>query len=295
MAEGETPKADGDILYGSEANWALGFGDGTDGAFSESSGTTNLTQGTPYQYTSFLLDTSATISASSTSQYPIIIYVQGNCVINGTIDLTGKGATSSYQTETALTASTYDTDSPNWGTKGMSGSTGSGGGSIGGKKGLLFMNYRNNQKSFIMNGLKGGNGASSGNPRSGGGGGSSSDNNGVDGGAGSSGTSATTKGDGGNGGCSIIIIIGGTLTFGASSSIDVSGANGTAASGGDGGGGGGGGSGDIIIIHRGTKTDNGLSTDVTAGSGGAGVGEGGTGGAGGAGNEKIADWATILW
>ena len=66
-AEQEYPKGDGDIAYASEYNDHKGFGDGTDGAFSESSGTTNLIPGQIYQYTSFLLDTSATLSISSNS------------------------------------------------------------------------------------------------------------------------------------------------------------------------------------------------------------------------------------
>ena len=65
-AEQTYPKEGNDPLFNSEVNDFKGFGDGTDGAFSESSGTTNLTQGVVHQYTSFLLDTSATLSASST-------------------------------------------------------------------------------------------------------------------------------------------------------------------------------------------------------------------------------------
>jgi hypothetical protein len=74
------------------------FGNGSDGAFNETSGTTNLTQGQIYQYTSFTLGADHTISAESTSTKPIIILVQGDCTINGTINLSGKGATTSYGT-----------------------------------------------------------------------------------------------------------------------------------------------------------------------------------------------------
>lgn len=275
-AEGVFPKVGNDPIYSSEINRFAGFGDGSDGDFNESSGTTELTQGTIYQYTSFLLDTSATLSASSTSSKPIIIFVQGDVTINGTINLSGKGATSSYGS--ALT----------WGTNGTAGNT-NGTGGAGGKKGQSWMNFLLNQKTFIMNGTMGGGGAGA--DGGGGGGGASVDNDGA---VGETGNSTSASGAaGGAGGCTLYMIIGGTLTFGASSSIDVSGADGDDNA--SGGGGGGGGSGDIIIIHKGTKTDNGVITDVTGGSGGVSSGGGGTGGAGGAGNEKIVSFDTILW
>jgi len=275
-AEQEYPKIDGDVLYASEVNDFKRFGDGTDGAFSESSGTINLTQGTVYQYTSFLLDTSATLSASSTSQYPIIILVQGDVTINGTIDLSGNGATSSY----------HFAGGASIGTVGSSASGDTGG--AGGVRGLPSWNFRGNQKGFIMNGTRGGNAG-----YSGGGGGASSTTNGISGSSGSSGTSS--PGIGGNGGCSILIICGGNLTFGASSVIDVSGVDGTDGTASNDGGGGGGGAGDILIFYHGSKTDNGLSTDVTGGAGGSKVGAGGNGGNGAAGQVKIESFDTILW
>lgn len=285
MANASTPYSDGQVWDAVDANWVAGFGDGTDGAFSETgASTTNLVQGTIYQYTSFNLGSAHTISASSTSDKPIIIYVQGNCTIDGTIDLTGLGATTSYQ------GSTLNTVSPNWGTTGTSGND-QAGTTSGGFKGLGFMNFQLNQNSFIMNGLKGGFGGTT--DGSGGAGGSSAATDGSDGSGGSG--SGGTAGIGGDGGCTIILKIGGTLTFGASSSIDVSGADGTNASVSNAGGGGGGGSGDILIFHRGSKTDNGVTTDVTGGSAGSGFGSGANGGTGAVGTEKISDWATILW
>jgi len=263
-SEGEFPKSDGDILYGSEANDVKLFtGDGSDGAFSENSGTTNLTQGTTYQYTSFLLDTSATLSASSTSTSPIIIRVQGNVTINGTINLVGKGcaAQTGYGTNIAT----------------------AGGNTTGGKR-CEYANFQFNQRSIIMNGTGGGNGNQA---SGGGGGGASSITSGSAGGSGGSGGGGSA---GGAGGCTIFIICGGTLTFGASSSIDVSGQDGQ---GSDDRGSGGGGSGDAVIIHKGAKTDNGVTITTAGGAGGTtGTANGGNGAAG---NEVIELWEDILW
>ncbi|MHA1302314.1 MAG: hypothetical protein ACTSPI_01245 [Candidatus Heimdallarchaeaceae archaeon] len=299
MASANTPYQDGHVWDDQDANWSVGFGDGTDGAFSESSGTTNLTQGTVYQYTSFLLDTNATLSASSTSDKPIIIYVQGNCTINGTIDLKGKGCPTSFTAYWDPGVIDYGVQDkciiyPAKGSRGgyayEQGTTASAK-TKGGIKGGLDWNFQNNQRGFIMNGTAGSVAGSNNNHRHGGGGGASSANNGLGGEI-----SSDTSGDygaGGEGGCTIFIKVGGTLTFGADSSIDVSGNDGADASGA---GGGGGGAGDILIFHRGAKTDNGLATDVTGGAGGTDTTNGnGDGGAGGAGTEKIADWATISW
>jgi len=262
--EGEYPKEDGDILYGSEVNdFKLRTGTGIDGAFNETSGTTNLTQGTTYNYTTFTLDTNATLSASSTSTTPIIIRVQGDVIINGTIDLVGKGCAAQVGYGTNI-------------------ATGGGDG-VGGLR-CEYANYQHNQKSVLMNGTGGGNGNQA---NGAGGGGSSSISNGLAGdGGGPGGGSAA----GGAGGCTLFIICGGTLTFGASSTIDVSGANGTA---GTDRGAGGGGSGDVIIIHVGAKTDNGV--EITK-AGGTGITAGAAnGGDGAAGNEVIELWSAIMW
>lgn len=271
MADGIAPYSNGQIWDAQDANSAVGLGDGTDGAFSENSGTTNLTQGTPYQYTSFLLDTNATLSASSTSTYPIIIFVQGNVVINGTINLLEKGCAGGAAENNGTG---YHSVLASAGTS-KSGTAGIPGIRLGPD-----CNFQYHQKGMVLNGTGGGGGYN----KSGGGGGASSQANGGGGGYASGGN---VGGVGGNGGCSILIICGGTLTFGAASSIDVSGADGASGTAGDSGGGGGGGSGDIIIIHKGAKTDNGLATTKDGGTGGAGEGGGGVGGAGAAGNEVI--------
>lgn len=283
--EFEYPKEDGDVSYGNDANARFGVGEGVDGDFDETgSGTTNLVQGTVYQYSSFNLGSAHTISASSNSNKPIIILVQGNVTIDGTIDLSGLGATSNY-------ASGADVDETPWGTIGTTPGPATGVGGAGGYGGLSFFGYAYNQRSFIMNGTSGGDGRTRG---GGGGGGASSNEDGNNGGSVSEGADGT-PGTGGDGGCSLYIFCGGTLTFGSSSSIDCSGVNGGAASSGTAGGGGGGGGGDIIIIHKGAKTDNGLSTDVTGGSGGAASGAGAAGGAGGTGNLRIYSWDEVLW
>lgn len=252
------------------------FGNGSDGAFSETSGTTNLTQGQIYQYTSFLLDTSATLSASSTSEKPIIIYVSGNVTINGTIDLKGKGWPGEQGTPVgyAPIGTIGSNTNAGFGTTGEAG----GSGGIGGFKGMKSWNFQETQNGFIMNGLGGG------------------------GGTGGSGGAA--------GGSTLFILCGGNLTFGASSTIDVSGAVG--ATNGSGGGDGGGGGGDILIFYLGNLTDSGVTKTVGGGVGGtgtSGTGGGGgssstangtnasgsTAGAGGTGVSKIVAYNTIFW
>ncbi len=288
MAPGDLPFIDGQTFAEEDANLTAGFGDGSDGAFDESAAsTTNLVQGQVYQYTSFNLGASHTISASGGSNKPIIILVQGNVTINGTIDLAGKGHTTSYfsASDTKLV------------TPGTNGGDNNGAEGAGGKKGLPSWNHILGQKGIIFNGVKGGNGGIGGGSGggAGGGGGASARNDGAVGSPPSSGgTSGSGGAGGGAGGCSLLMVIGGTLTFGAASSIDCSGLVGAAGTTG-GGGGGGSGSGDILIYHKGTKTDSGLSTDITGGSGGAGAGLGGAGGVGGAGAVSIVEWTSILY
>jgi len=279
MANAVTPYVDGQVWDDQDANWSVGFGDGTDGAFNETAAsTTNLVQGTVNQFTSFNLGSAHTISASSNSDEPIIIYVSGNATIDGTISLTAKGQLSAIGYYGLASDSTpFEFASPGKSVNAVSGGAG-------GKRGGPLFNFQQNQISLIINGTGGGVGDGGG----GAGGGASSANTGATGSSGSAGGGA--GGAGGAGGCTIIMIIGGTLTFGASSSIDVSGGDGSATADGAGGGGG---AGDILIFHRGTKTDNGLTTDVTGGAGGS--SSGGTGGAGGAGTSKIVNYDTIFW
>ena len=268
---------DGNVI---EATDVTPFGDRTDGVFNETSGTTNLVQGVVHQYSSFNLGASATLSASSTSEKPIIILVDGNCTIDGTIDLIGKGwprySCGANKGYAAFSGVISGLDTFGWGTVGETGGTGG----SGGRRGMKSWNFQELQSGFIMNGL---------------------------GGADAAGTSA---GIGVAGGATLYMLIRGTLTFGASSTIDVSGANGENGSA-TGGGGGGGGSGDIIIIVNGAITDNGVTKtknggtggtatgSVGGGGGGSSISDGGgasnNGGNGAAGNEVIVAYDTILW
>ena len=290
MANASTPYSDGQIWDETDANWVAGFGDGTDGAFSESSGTTNLTQGQIYQYTTLLLDTSATISASSTSEKPIIIYVQGDCTINGTIDLVGKGCPTSFEGYSVTEILGFDVGTEiGFGTRGGLGPTTAR--RIGGIKGGTSWNFALNQMSNIMNGTAGGSGVGAGGNFLGGGGGASSQTNGSNGETFGSGSGS--NGAGGTGGCTLNIICGGDLTFGASSTVDVSGNDG-----GDGAatGGGGGGSGDILMFYNGSLSDGGITTTKDGGAAGADTTDANSdGGIGAAGAEKIVAYDTIFW
>ena len=299
MADATTPYADGQIWDETDANWVAGFGDGTDGAFSESSGTTNLTQGTIHQYTSFLLDTNATLSASSTSDKPIIILVAGDCTINGTIDLKGKGQPANTGYYSIQRLGLGGTSNPKKypqliATEGDSygGGSGDASSSSGGFKGGPLFNFQNNQHTGIMmNGTGGATGAT-GIDDAGGAGGASAANNGVIGEIKTT-SDGSGAGTGGAGGCTLLIVVAGNLTFGASSAIDVSGGNG---SNGTHIGGGGGGSGDILIFYNGTLTDSGVTNTVTGGTKGVDSTNGNAdGGAGGAGTTKIVKHDTIFW
>lgn len=76
-----------------DVNTVNAFGDGHDGAFN-SAGAGNFTQGAMYQYTAFTLNTGHTYSATTVSNRdPVVILVQGDVAINGTIDFDGDGYT----------------------------------------------------------------------------------------------------------------------------------------------------------------------------------------------------------
>jgi len=281
--EGIFPKSDGDVLYDTDVNiLKYGSGDGSDGAFNETSGTTNLTQGTIYQYTSFNLGASATISASSTSKSPMIILVQGDATISGTIDLTGKGAaaTEGYGADSVDVGNTQiyvlgGAGNHPWATNGGSG----------GHKMLISNLNISNQITFFTNGTGGGHGSQdSAGAGCGGGGGASASNNGA---AGGNGNGTLTDGNGAAGGCTLIMIVGGNLTLDASATITLDGADGGAGTDTNHGGGGGGGSGDLILLYGDTLTNNGPTISTSGGSGGAGNGTGANGGTGGNGTNKI--------
>lgn len=268
------------------------FGNGSDGDFHLTSGTTFLEQGRVYQYSSFTLDAGATISATSTSSKPLIIYVQGDASINGIIDLKGKGSTTSYGLIVANRDGIFG-----FGTIAGIGNEINGNQQFnrGGVKGLVSWNFTNDQFGFVMNGTRGSSGGqitdggSGGTKAAGGGGGASSIN---DGGSGNGGLNEGQGpyGQGGQGGCSLVLIVGGSLTFGASSVVDVSGQNGTNGNGASSPGGGGGGSGDILMFYNGALTDGGGSKLASGGVGGA---QGG--GTGANGQVKLAKYDTVFW
>jgi len=234
-------------------------GDGSDGAFSATSGNTALTQGTVYQYTSFNLTSTATISTTKTTGEPVIVLVQGDLTISGsgTCDFSGCGEDSPYATtENCGTGNavliTFTTHS-NGGT-GTYNATQANSVGVGGNPPAvvdLMRIYNNlgifNHTPLIISGTKGGNGGES--------------------------DTANTVGTGGSGGGSIIFIVGGTATI-SGKTFDMTGdagTNGSATAGNSvaqGGGGGGGGS--IGIFCYGTLTDSGTYT-ITGGAGGTGA------------------------
>ena len=248
------------------------FGSGADGAFSHSSGNTALDQGTIYQYTTFDLTGTATISTTKTTGDPIIVLVQGNLTIssNGTCDFSGKGVDSptsmTYKIPDSSTVGHVYVESFVSFSNGANGTNQTGGGAAVlavGRAGNPPMHStlqrqnpfykRVNVPLYICSGTKGG-----------------------DGGLGTSGVVVGgSVGTGSSGGASIIFLVGGTvtisnITFNMTGSV---GGNGTAGTGaGDalwqGGGGGGGGS--IAILSAGAVTNTGTFT-VTGGAGGTGA------------------------
>jgi hypothetical protein len=235
-----------------------GTGDGSDGAFSESSGDTALTGGTIYQYTSFSLTGTATISYTGTTQKPVIILIQGDCTIStsGTCDFNGKVTT----TPTLTTTTMLDVDeyimTITTNTDGEDGNSSDSGGfpTIAGNPPTYQDIIREGTCSQLSNCpmyIQGG----------------------TQGGTGDVGGSGTTGGPGGAGGAALMIIAGGdtaisNVTFdmeGADGGNGTFGVNPSIAHGG-----GGGGSGVIAIFSYGTLTDSGTySTAASAGGSGA--------------------------
>ena len=233
------------VQVNNNLNIIRGCGDGSDGAFSESSGDTALTQGTIYEYTSFDMTGTATISTTKTTGEPIVVLVQGdlNITSSGTCDFKGYGEDSPTKTSAGR-----------W-TNGGTGSNGSA--SIGGDSPnyidltQISPNIRLNSLYFICSGTKGGTGGDAGG----------------------------TGGIGGSGGASLIFVVGGNLTV-SNVTFDMSGDSGGPPSGNAAGGGGGAG-GSIVLLAFGSVTDSGTYT-VTAGSGDGTTYGGVSGGAGGA-------------
>ena len=238
------------------------YGDGTDGALNVEAGTTNLTLGKVYNYTTMNISAGATLSTTDSANYgkPMIIKVQGDCTIKGTINLSGKGfagGTGAY----APTGNGAGHDNTNsWGSGGTAGGSGAGAGSGAGGS------------SAISNGTNGvGTAAGVGGKLipalmrgrlrvfSGGGGGSGAS------------AGASQNPAGGAGGGALILIVGGDLNF--TGTINVSGAKGTNSAAVGGGGGGGG---TFLILYN-TATAISGTKIVNGGSGGTGTQAGGAG------------------
>ena len=290
------------------------YGDGSDGTLTVASGTTTLTANQVYQYKSISISAGATLTIGGALQgNPLFIKCQGDCTIEGKIDLKGMGAAGATTTNRtgnnvtfAGSAGTngakqgYDfltTHDGNGGAGALGGTPGASGGggagssaagtsagaagsAAGGTGGTAWTSASNqldsdyiNYKKIITYGVASGGGEG-----------------GLYHYGGPTGGDADSAAGGAGGGC-LILEVGGALDFDAGGEVDVMGDDGsvgvinTAASGGSGAGGGGGGAGGTALIIYNTLTDNSGTMTTTASSGGAAVtGGGGVAGAGGAGS-----------
>lgn len=291
---------------GSIENSTLFGGDSSDGAKSITSSEDIDASSANYvikNYTSFTLDVGQTLGLINKAIAGTILHLKvlGDCTINGTIDLAGDGGNGGAQAGVGVGGAGGTSGFGNWeATGGLGGSMssdanpyGSGGGGgahqnggtdgqigtgtaaafgVGGTALPWFDTYVTQYRKAVFGACAGGGAA-----------GINAKNSGT--------PNGNTGGAGGAGGGCLILEVTGDLTFGASSTIDVSGVNGddgTTSGSTAGGGGGGGGGGQIYILYNGTLTDSGLTTDVTAGAGGSGPSSAGDGGAGGAGDYYIA-------
>lgn len=288
-----TQWAGGDKLAAADLNDTMEYvnkpfgGDGTDGALAVA-GATNLNLDQVYQYSSVTVDAGQTLSTGG-SNGVMILLVQGDCDINGTINLSAKGTAGGAggaPGAIGVAGTNYDS---NYNTYMTAGGGCAAPPAVGAASttAYKFLNSGHWFRRNIISGTGGGGGMGGG-PGGGGGGGASFINAGAVGVAGQVGGVPPNfaGGAGGAGGACLYIEVAGDLTIGAAGLVDASGENGVAGTGGagrGGGGGGGGGAGNIIILVKGTITNNG-ATDITGGAGGAGGAfGGGAGGVGGAG------------
>ena len=265
-------------------------GTGADGDLAVTSGTTNISLDTVYNYSSVSISAAATLSSAANGS-PMFIKCAGDCTIDGTINLDGKGysgGAGGASANTAGAAGTGFADIITHGTAGGGGGASVNGGGGGGAGGASMT-------------TSGGAGGAGGGVTPGSAGAASVRYSkavqptlwtlrnlgligvGTGGGGGGAGTGAGGEagGAGGAGGGGLVIEVGGNLSIGAAGVITadgVAGGNGASYSGGGGGGGGG----SVIVRVRGTITNAGTVT-VTGGSAGSAGASGGTAGAGGAG------------
>lgn len=262
-------------------------------------------------YSSLVIDAGKTLTVENRCK-GLAILVRGDCIINGTLSMTKRGA---YQTAMPLNdvfinkgtplvwppavispSSTPEycslrvgaaggngskyTGSP--GATGGIGQTGGGGGGAGtGNDGV----GGNGSPGYAFGGGSGGGGASysynGANAAAYGGPGGAGDDARGGGGAGNPGGTGSQSGEAGTGGV-LILVVGGDLTI--SGTISANGANGGAGGPTNGGGGGGSGGGRIIILYRGEYLNTG---SITANGGAGGTGYKYSGGAGGAGSISV--------
>jgi len=252
-------KTGGDVLTDDDVNDLSSFGDGSDGSYTSGD---NLDPGKVYNFTDFTLNQGDNLqSTASNSGEPIIIKVQGDVDISGTIDLKGQG----YSAGSGFTRFGVAFGTP--GDNSDNDNSNSGGRKY--PEEFLF----SHQNLMVLSGTGGASGrTASDNAAAGGGGGASY---GADGGSSNAGAKNTnTTGSGGAGGGSMIILAGGNLDF--SGTIDIRGDDGQDA----GGAGGGGGGGMFWGLYNGALTDNGTKLS-SGGSGGNGdEGDGGNGASG---------------
>lgn len=273
--------SDGEVPSAAEWNSLGIFGDGSDGSYTSGD---NLTPGKVYNFTTFTLNSGDTLTSTTSSNEPLVILVQGDVDISGTIDLRGKSNGGILPYSAGLKS-----DGQNGGAT-TSTDRGEGKGGRQFPKDEYFNAITGSLR--VPAGSDGGKGgdAEADIGGGGGGGGAAFDANGNDGARGNTGDGfrGGTQGPGGAGGAgggALIIITNGNFNF--DGTIDIRGEDGEAGadvkdSGAGGGGGGGGGS--AHIIYSGNLSNNG-NTLIAGGNGGAGGqdtdNEGGDGGRGG--------------
>ncbi len=278
------------VIQGAESQ-AISIGTGEDGAFLSTAGTTTLDSAVVHQFTTFELGAGATLTASGND--PLRILVQGDVLIEGTIDLRGTDGGDAFSP--ASTSRTGGAGIASGGAGGtgisslLSSTLGIGAGPsaaiLGGLAGVL----------SLLAGTDGGAGGGGGNAfvgedgtanavASGAGGAAFGEATlatllGGAGGGGGAGNTVTDSagGGGGGGGGAFALTTGGDLTLSATGQILVTGGDGGAAAGGLKAGGGGGGAGGAVRLYAlGAGTNDGV-INAQGGSGGAAAVSGGDG------------------
>ena len=74
-----------------DSSYVVLLGDGTDGALVVTSGTTSLTAGNVYNYSSISISVGASLNTSGNGD--MLLKCSGTATINGTIDMDGKVGT----------------------------------------------------------------------------------------------------------------------------------------------------------------------------------------------------------